>query len=212
MIDMMSRRDRWHSRRIDPRIVFHTNDSNGGPRRAYSDTGFYRNGGNRFNCHPFFHWNGQWNGQRLPGWLMPIGNALTIAFRLIANMGDIQALVPRIVGVSNDVQRLLPQLTAAINDGQRVLTEAHELLAKIAPELLPPQAAMIEPVYDVRWLQTSLNVLMDAQLTVDGEMGPPTIEAIKHFQTVYDLTVDGWAGVITQAAIYQALQRRTSLT
>ena len=60
--------------------------------------------------------------------------------------------------------------------------------------------------YSIKWLQESLNSLVDAGLKVDGDYGPATKAAVKKFQQQFGLTVDGWAGAITQSAIVDALK------
>jgi peptidoglycan hydrolase-like protein with peptidoglycan-binding domain len=60
--------------------------------------------------------------------------------------------------------------------------------------------------FDVAWLQQSLNTLIDARLAVDGKMGPATTDAIKRFQTKAGLDPDGWAGMLTLAAIEDELR------
>lgn len=58
--------------------------------------------------------------------------------------------------------------------------------------------------YDVRQLQEYLNQL-GYQLDVDGEFGDITLNAIKDFQTLYNLEVDGIVGYNTRKAIKTAL-------
>lgn len=53
----------------------------------------------------------------------------------------------------------------------------------------------------VKLLQTELNAVMNAGLTVDGILGPKTVTAIKNFQTKYGLTADGIAGIDTCSAL-----------
>lgn len=65
-------------------------------------------------------------------------------------------------------------------------------------------------------IQTALNQLGYGPLTVDGDIGPRSIAAIKGFQAHESLTVDGVAGPKTQAALLVATGARpvddTSLT
>ena len=66
-------------------------------------------------------------------------------------------------------------------------------------------------VYDTKWVQRSLNELMDAGLTVDGELGVATVNAVKRFQAANPpLRVDGSPGVQTAAAIAAALAKHRS--
>ncbi|MGH2820612.1 MAG: peptidoglycan-binding protein [Actinomycetota bacterium] len=47
---------------------------------------------------------------------------------------------------------------------------------------------------DIRVWQRQLNAVMEADLDVDGEFGPKTLEVTKKFQRKYDLEVDGQVG------------------
>ncbi len=60
-----------------------------------------------------------------------------------------------------------------------------------------------------KWVQGSLNLVLapSPNLTVDGIAGPKTRAAIVQFQTQMDLDVDGWAGVLTQAALTAAMAK-----
>jgi peptidoglycan hydrolase-like protein with peptidoglycan-binding domain len=77
-----------------------------------------------------------------------------------------------------------------------------------------PDPVPIEPLEppgpkegSVAWLQESLNILNDAGLEVDGDYGAATIQAVKDYQAAEGLEVDGWAGVLTQAAIVEDLAK-----
>ena len=62
---------------------------------------------------------------------------------------------------------------------------------------------------DVRWLQEALNTLgADPQLLVDGRYGPATTTAVRWFQQIASLQVDGIAGEVTKAAIKLRLDRK----
>jgi murein L,D-transpeptidase YcbB/YkuD len=144
--------------------------------------------------------------------LANIGNALAIAFRLVTHMGEIQRVATRVATIHGDVQRMLPQLLATINEAQRTLSEANVLLGQIAPEFFTtaPMTAIVnhELVYDVRWLQASLNAVLGTNLEVDGILGPLTQDAIRQFQHTRGLTVDGWCGIVSQAALAAEMERR----
>jgi outer membrane protein OmpA-like peptidoglycan-associated protein/subtilisin family serine protease len=58
---------------------------------------------------------------------------------------------------------------------------------------------------NMRWLQASLNRVINAGLTVDGRDGPSTRAAIRRFQQSRGLTADGIAGERTRAALRAAL-------
>src|SRR5262249_38481933 len=61
-----------------------------------------------------------------------------------------------------------------------------------------------------KWLQGSLNVVVGSSLVVDGLYGPRTIDAVKAFQTKAGITVDGLAGLVTQAALPALPQQGSS--
>ena len=70
-----------------------------------------------------------------------------------------------------------------------------------APTALPEQsAATLDDDGSVKWVQTQLNKA-GADLAEDGDLGPATRDAIKTFQRVHDLTVDGIPGPMTRAAL-----------
>jgi peptidoglycan hydrolase-like protein with peptidoglycan-binding domain len=55
-------------------------------------------------------------------------------------------------------------------------------------------------------IQGNLNILgASPPLTVDGQLGPMSVAAIKAFQTAHGLTADGIAGPQTKTAIYIAI-------
>ena len=56
----------------------------------------------------------------------------------------------------------------------------------------------------LRWVQASLNRLINAGLTADGIMGPLTRAAVRKFQALYDLMIDGKVGPQTEAALVAA--------
>lgn len=58
---------------------------------------------------------------------------------------------------------------------------------------------------DVKELQKNLNTVLGAKLTVDGDFGKNTENAVKQFQTKYGLTVDGIYGKNSRAAMATAL-------
>lgn len=75
---------------------------------------------------------------------------------------------------------------------------------------VPPPAAVPEGLHDAATLQKNLNTLMDAQLTVDGSYGRRTANAVRAFQRVAGLTVDGVAGPATWQAITERLKGASS--
>jgi len=91
-----------------------------------------------------------------------------------------------------------------------------DAIAKIVPVVMPIAQELIgqlkqpesAPAYDVKWLQQTLNLLSNTGLTVDGDYGSQTREAVRKFQTQYmpGETADGWAGVKTTAALVKVLE------
>lgn len=57
---------------------------------------------------------------------------------------------------------------------------------------------------DVRTMQTMLNTVMKAGLSVDGICGPKSVAAIKSFQSAYGLSADGICGKNTWAKLEEA--------
>ncbi len=99
------------------------------------------------------------------------------------------------------------QITRRINGGFNGLSDRKLLFNKIFPLLYkgsqavdPDLAGLEDP--EVKRLQEALNDLgADPKLVVDGRMGPKTRMAIRAFQAVAGIEVDGIAGPITEAAI-----------
>jgi hypothetical protein len=69
----------------------------------------------------------------------------------------------------------------------------NSLVSPIVRPPLPP----VPPPLDIKWLQTTLNAKIGAGLTVDGIYGHKTILAVRRFQALNNLSVDGMAGPIT---------------
>ena len=69
----------------------------------------------------------------------------------------------------------------------------------------PTVPVVKETELDVRLLQTMLNKVMCLDLTVDGDYGPATIEAVKSFQAKFGLTVDGVIGNPDSSATWAKL-------
>lgn len=91
----------------------------------------------------------------------------------------------------------------------KVIQIAAPLLREATQQVATPQPQAPQQ-YDVRWLQASLNKLINAGLSVDGDYGAATREAVKRFQGQFmgPSDADGWAGVKTTAAILAALEER----
>jgi murein L,D-transpeptidase YcbB/YkuD len=86
------------------------------------------------------------------------------------------------------------------------LPDFSDLLDRLTPdkpEEKKPESAY--PVGSVEWLQESLNTLNHAGLVVDGDYGELTREAVKDYQQVHGLKVDGWAGPETISSVVAEL-------
>lgn len=64
----------------------------------------------------------------------------------------------------------------------------------------------------VKTLQKNLNTLIKAKLTVDGEFGTATYNAVIKFQTKYKLTADGIVGENTRKKINALLKKKSNST
>jgi lysozyme family protein len=73
------------------------------------------------------------------------------------------------------------------------------------PAPLPVPQGHDGGAHGVLWLQTALNALQGAALTIDGSYGRFTRMAVRTFQAAHGLTADGLAGPLTIAAIEAAL-------
>lgn len=111
-------------------------------------------------------------------------------------------LVPKVQKLARDVKPLVQlarQLWPTIQPQLEELWNNSDVVA--LRQKLAFDNEIIVGQYNVEWLQQSLRDLGIAQLEVDGDMGPATIEAVKRFQKLYNLEADGWAGPITSVAI-----------
>jgi peptidoglycan hydrolase-like protein with peptidoglycan-binding domain len=126
---------------------------------------------------------------------IPLGTFMQIGFRLLQNR--------------EEIGKTWGQLEPIIRQAIAAAPQLKELAQKLAPEMLQGTmtASAGEPTYDVRWVQSGLNQVMNAGLEVDGDMGPVTGEAIKKFQAANNLVVDGWMGTATAAALDAALKK-----
>jgi putative chitinase len=110
----------------------------------------------------------------------------------------------------NDIRTI----TRVINGGYNGLAERQALFDEIWPianndDDPTPAWRNASTDEDTRWLQQALNDLgVDPQLLVDGRYGPGTEAAVKWFQTLASLQVDGVAGEVTKAAIRLRLEQR----
>lgn len=113
---------------------------------------------------------------------------LPIAFKLAGRRTELE-----MVG-----RRLLPIIKLAMEELPELLPIIKSVWGDIEPIVTGKEK--FEP--SVTWLQQSLVKLGVApNLTIDGDYGEATQEAVKLFQQAHGLTVDGWAGIYTIAKI-----------
>lgn len=63
--------------------------------------------------------------------------------------------------------------------------------------------------YDVKWLQESLNTLLDESNPVTGKMNASTTGAVLRYQKKHpELVADGWPGLHTTVAIVADLEAK----
>lgn len=107
----------------------------------------------------------------------------------------------------------LRAITKRINGGYNGLADRQAWFDRIWPLANKGEAAAPEPWQaakageDVRTLQDGLNRLgYQPALTVDGKLGPATAKAVRWFQGVAGIPVDGIAGPVTLAALEDRLE------
>lgn len=123
--------------------------------------------------------------------MIALGSIIGIGLKIVANREEIAKVWDELVPAIQTVRRNYPKIT--------------DLIDEIAPGITTPKA---EPEgFSVEWLQESLNTLTDAGLEVDGDYGQLTKDAVTKYQQAHSLEPDGWAGVATQASIYQELAK-----
>lgn len=127
-----------------------------------------------------------------------------------------------IIGLIPEIISAAPKIKSIIDAGGSVLTVIEEeapivgtlisdigakLFPKVAPEL--QAVAAVTTTFDpnvTTWLQKALNAYDNADIVVDGKYGPATVAAVEAAQTKLGVSVDGWAGQVTLAALQLAVQ------
>lgn len=110
----------------------------------------------------------------------------------------------------NDIRTI----TRKINGGYNGLAGRQALFYEIWPianknDNTPPAWQGADADDQTRWLQEALNDLgAEPPILVDGKYGPATTEAVKWFQRLASLPIDGVAGEVTHAAIKLRLEQR----
>jgi peptidoglycan hydrolase-like protein with peptidoglycan-binding domain len=116
---------------------------------------------------------------------MNFQSIVSLALTLLGKREELVSVVKDVIAVWNKIKGLAPDVVDKLEAVAGGETKGSE--------------------YSIEWLQQSLNKLIDAKLTVDGNYGKATQDAVKKFQAANGLTADGWAGVQTQAKIVDAL-------
>lgn len=100
-----------------------------------------------------------------------------------------------------DIVKLLPAIYALIGKSDALASIVNDVLA-IVDKVMKLFGVEDSKPLDVRWLQTRLAELGFDPGPVDGSYGSLTKAAVAAFQESHgDLTVDGWAGPATMAAM-----------
>lgn len=130
---------------------------------------------------------------------------------LIPTLISAASTIKSIVDVANSNADVVTKITATLPTLAAALEKyGGDFFPNAKPELHIAAAAMTAFDPNVtKWLQGSLNALLDPSpnLVVDGSYGPKTKAAVERVQKQMGLTVDGWAGQLTQAAIMAALAK-----
>ncbi len=149
---------------------------------------------------------------------------LPLAFRLMHLLPRGKALLAKLTPTIYEFRHVAPQVISLVRQLISILTPTVRELRKVWPEIRPEAIALfaealpevarewsrphIMPVAgDVKWVQETLNKL-GAKIKVDGDYGEETQKAVKKFQSDEGLTVDGWAGMITLAAMFTKLRSK----
>ena len=110
-------------------------------------------------------------------------------------------------GVAATVAPAAAAIQAQLNALQSSTTQAPSTIAPTdLDNVLPPINPANALTMSNKDIQGNLNILgATPPLTVDGQLGPMSVAAIKAFQTSHGLTADGIAGPQTKTAIYIAI-------
>jgi peptidoglycan hydrolase-like protein with peptidoglycan-binding domain len=129
---------------------------------------------------------------------------LTLISTAVQVAGSVKALLDQGGVTKQSLQTTVPQIIPQLTE----LGAA--LFPKVAPamQVVAAASATFDPNV-TKWLQIALNKLVSPSpnLVVDGVYGPRTREAVEAAQKKLGITVDGWAGEITQGAIQTALSK-----
>ncbi len=152
-----------------------------------------------------------------------ISKLLPLAFRLLPLLPRGKALLTKLTPAINEFRHVAPHAISLVRQLISLLTPTFQELRKVWSEIKPEAIALfaealpevarewgkphIMPVAgDVTWVQETLNKL-GYKVKVDGKYGEETQEAVEKFQKKHGLVADGWAGMITLAAMYMELRK-----
>jgi hypothetical protein len=120
-------------------------------------------------------------------------------------MGSIIGIGLKLVANREKIAQAWGQIAPAIEAVRKNYPAIKDLIEDIMPGAMTPEPPQS---YSVEWLQESLNELgATPRLEVDGEYGEQTKAAVIEYQQAHSLEPDGWAGVATQASIYDELAK-----
>ncbi len=153
-----------------------------------------------------------------------LSKLLPLAFRLMHLLPRGKALLTKLTPTINEFRHVAPHAISLVRQLISLLTPTFQELRKVWPEVRPEAIALIAealpevarewgkphimPVAgDVTWVQETLNKL-GYKVKVDGKYGKETQEAVEKFQADEGLAVDGWAGMITLAAMFTKLRQK----
>lgn len=126
-------------------------------------------------------------------------------------MADLLHLAFAAFGKRDTILRLIQLAGPTIEEAKKAAPEfvplAKELVAQLFPELQRQMAGKDLGHFSVRWLQGALNKVLHESLLTDGDYGDATKAAVKRYQTMRGLTVDGWAGLEVSSHLYLDLQK-----
>ena len=126
------------------------------------------------------------------------GDIIGIGFRIISNRQKIMDMWSELAPVIQNVMAMYPKIKQLVTE---VAPELAQTPAQVAKAFAPPDG------FSVEWLQESLNQLQNAGLTVDGDYGEKTREAVRVYQQANSLAADGWAGADTSASIFSKVHK-----
>jgi len=119
------------------------------------------------------------------------------------NFSVILGIVMTLLSKREELTKIVIEAIALFNKIRAVVPELGTVIDTVVAQPAVPAGGT---TFTIQWLQESLNKLTNAGLTVDGDYGTATKEAVKKFQAAHPpLVADGWAGVMTQAEIIKAL-------